>query len=1158
MKKIHDFPSSIKTKGVRKLLLVMRIMILLLLVGVLQVKGSVYSQNTYLNLNLKDVTLQALFDDIQNQSEFKFLINSSDLDLTRKVSVEYQHTKVDEVLNKVLEGTGCSFKIYKEQIVIFPETDNPKSNSELKDSDQQKKKITGKVVDTQGEPLPGVSVLLKGTTIGAPTDDNGFFSLEVDKLEGVLQVSFVGMKSQVIEIEGHTSFDIVLEEEESYLDEVFAVGYGSVKRKDLTGAVSRLDAGVLQSSTSVSLGSMIQGQLAGVDVLSGTGAPGEPVRIRIRGDATINNGADPLIVVNGVPMPDDYNLNDINPNDIEALDVLKGASATAIYGSRASAGVLEITIKKGGEYNKPEISYSYSYGFKTLQDKIEALNSTQFKQMFEEGLLNYIQGRYGVRGEEAARSYTTSSGTNVYNYYLPDDKFGDANTNWVDLMINPAQTQDHYLSLRGGDQKIQYSFSYGYNNEDGMLAGSDYTRHTANFNYDQQFSKNLKVGFNLMGNVSDRNGTVSISTATTMRPDVPAYNEDGSYYIYTYYYYGDKTVDNPLILANDVTNNTKGKTISLSPYAELKFLKDFKFTTRLNYFLSTSKQEQYWPSTTNYGNNNNSGATGRLENTNIETSNMTFTNYVTYLKEIDNHDITAILGMEYNDSKYEYLKERYRNFADDKIQNAVWQAAEYLYSSGDQTETTAVGYYGRLQYQYKDRYLLTTAFRVDGSSRFAPKNRYGVFPSVALGYIMSDEPFFKGAKQVVDLLKFRVSTGKTGNDRIGAYSWLAQYQSGIDYMDKPGVRPTDLGNDDLKWESTTEYNFGVDFGFFRNSRVRGTFELYKKNVENMLFGMPMAPSTGVTSVTQNFASLTNKGLELSLSGVLIQKKDFNLTLGINVSKNENLLTKLGIPRASTTSGATYLSYYLIEEGQPLGLIYGYKTDGIFETWDEIDQYEALNPDKKYQESSYVTIPGDIKFVDVSGDGYIGAGTGKDDDPHEDRRILGSTQPDFIGGCYLTAEYKGLRLDIRGTFQKGGLKYWKYAETQFQMNSIAPGNVNSIVLQRWTADTPDAKYPAMRNMYYTNKINDFWLYDASYFKIQEINLSYYIPKKLLDKTNFIKRLNVYASLNNVALFSKYPGYNIESYNSGNPLEGTMLDNSSYPKERVLKIGARIVF
>jgi TonB-linked SusC/RagA family outer membrane protein len=1139
----------------KKLLLIMRLIILLLTAGLLQVNASGFAQR--ITLSESNASLKTIIKKIRIQSGYDFIGDASLINNAKNINIVIKEATLEEALDACFSTSDISYSI-DNHIVAF------KKRVISKAADQslfKKIDVKGKVVDEHGTPLPGASVKIKGTKQGTQTDKNGEFALSAVEDDAILVVSFISYKPLELKVKVNMGV-ITLNQDQSTLNDVnvtVSAGYGTLKKHDLTDAVSSLDPKVLQSSTAISIGNMIQGQIAGVNVVSGSGAPGSPVRIRIRGDATISSGADPLIVIDGVPMPADYDLNDINPNDIEALDVLKGASATAIYGSRASAGIIEIRTKRGTSYTKPQISYSYNFGRKTLESKINALNSDQFISLFKEGLTNYVRGRFDLRGDDASvRSYVwPTNNRNYYDFYTLPGKFGDANTNWVDMMIRPAITQDHYVSLRGGDQKTQYSFSYGKNKENGMLLGSNFDRNTIGMNYDQRFSDKVKVGFSVTGGFNETNGTVTVSTATTMRPDAAAYNADGSYHIFTYVFSGATSrVDNPLILANDVTNRGTGKVLSASPYAELQLFKDLKFTSRYSYYYSLGGQRVYYPSTTSTG-RNNSTATGSLSETESKNSNSTFTNYLSYLKTFNDHDITAVLGTESNVTTSEYITQRYLNFADDKIQNAAWQAAQYQYATGDATETAAIGYYGRVNYKYKDRYLLTSSFRVDGSSRFAPKYRYGFFPSISGAYIMSEAPFFAQLKNTVDLLKFRVSAGKTGNDRVGAYDWRSQYQSGVSYLDLPGVRPVSLGNDNLKWESTTEYNLGMDFGLFKNSRIRGAIDIYKKNVQNMLIGIPMAPSTGVTTVYQNFGNLTNKGIEFSLSGVVIQKGDFTWDIGANVSKNSNILTKLGIPRASFTDGSTSLAYFLIEEGKPLGLVYGYPTDGLFKNWAEVDAAEALNPNRQYQETSNFTIPGDIKFKDVSGDGYVSSGTGKDSDPHEDRRVLGSTQPDFTGGFNSTVQYKGLRLDIRGTFQKGGVKYWKYGETQFQMNAIAPTNVDAIALQRWTPDNPNAKYPGFRDLYFTNRINDFWLYDASFLKIQEINLSYMLPKKLLEKTKIISGLSVYASLNNVFTFTKYPGYNVESFDR-DPIRGTMMDNSAYPNERTFKIGARMMF
>lgn len=1127
--------------------------------------NNILSQNAKIVIEEdKLITVDEVFSIIKKQTDYRFIYREDMFKDVPKVSVKKGIISANDLLAKSLSTEDFVFSFTSKNNIVI------KKNSQInkKPTLSQQTKITGVITDENGIGLLGANVVIKGYDSGVVSDFDGKYEIILPNRakDVILIFSFLSYVTQEIKVGEQRTINVKMISDVANLDEIMVIGYGRVAKKDVTGAVARLNPEVLKSSTFTTLGGMIQGQLAGVQVLSGSSSPGTPVRIRIRGDATINDGADPLIVVDGVPMPNEFNLNDINPNDVESLDILKGASATAIYGSRALAGVIEITTKRGTKYTKPQITYSMTTGIKSLQSELNQLTGSEFTEIYKEGLTNYVVSRFDIRGgDEAARNYThtLSSGAerNYYEFYTENTEFGTADTNWVDLLIGNAVTQDHFLSLRGGNKDIQYSFSYGKNKEEGILVGSKFERNSIKFNYDQKFSSKVKLGFSLFGGSSTRNsGVATIRTATNMRPDKPAFNEDGSYYIDTYTsrfgpFTRDRARDNPLVLAKEVTNRSFNRNITISPYGEFELFNDFKVTSRYSYYLNLGEGEIYYPSFTDYSLFR--GTTGIREDSESETNSTTITNYISYLKEFGNHDIVAVLGADFYERQYRSLNEEYSNFADDNIQNEVWYAEDYRGGSGDEWKSSSVGYYGRVNYKFKDRYLLTGSMRIDGSSRFAPKNRYGVFPSLALAYIVSDEPFFIPIKSVVNLLKFRVSTGKTGNDRVGPYSWLAEFRSGIGYLGSSGVAPHSLGNDNLKWESSTEVNFGVDFGFLKNNRIRGSVDVYKKDIDNMLVSMPTAPSTGVTSVIQNFGSLTNKGIEISLSGVLVQKGDFTWDAGINVFKNKNKLTKLGVDRASSNAGHTGLSYFLIEEGQPLGLIYGYKTDGLFQSWEEIDEYEALNPDKKYQETFWNTIPGHIKFVDTSGDGYIGKSTGEDDEEHEDRRVIGNTQADFQGGVYTNLEYKGIRLGVRGNFQKGGDKYWRYGERQFVSSNSTPTNVDAIALGRWTPENPNAKYPVFQNGYYTNKVNDFWIYDASYFKIQEINLSYDLPTEVMKNTNFFKRVNIYTSVSNVAIFTKYPGYNIESYNS-NPIIGGIVDNSEYPNERIFRLGVKFEF
>ncbi len=1018
--------------------------------------------------------------------------------------------------------------------------------------------------------LPGVSILLKGSNSGAISDFDGNYSIPFSSLQDtpILTFSFLGYRTQEVKIDQQRVINIQMIPDVSNLKEVVVIGYGTQQKRDITGAAATLDAEVLKTNTFPTIGSMIQGTLPGVQVIAGTGEPGSLVRIRIRGEATINEGADPLIVINDVPMPNEFNLNDINPNDVESLHVLKDASATAIYGSRALAGVIQITTKRGTKYTKPRITYIQTTSTKGLEKKINALNGDQFRELYDEGLLNYISSRYDLRDIASAKAYTSDSGTNVYSYYNEKAQIGEASTDWVDLLLQNPISINHYLSLLGGDKKMQYSFSYGYHTEDGVLVGTRFKRNSLNFNFDHSFSDRVKVGFRITGGSSLRKGGVAtISTATNRRPDIPAYDEDGGYFIDTYIRtsgppWAPKEVlrarDNPLVLAKEVTNDRLNRNITLSPYVEVEFLKNLKLTTRYSAYLSLGEGELYYPSFSDYSLFRE--AKGVLDINKTETSSTIFTNFISYLKTIEDHDISATLGVEYNKAIYKNQNDEYRNFPDDYILRTSGNAGDYERGYDLEEQTSSIGYFARLNYKYKNKFLLSGSFRIDGSSRFGSNNRYGVFPALGLGYIISEEPFFEPIKKTMNHLKIRLSGGKSGNDRVGAYNHLGRFRGSSSYLDQPGVLAESIGNPNLKWETSTEYNMGLDFGLFENNRIRGSVDLYKKEIDDMLVFRSLPQSAGADRIKENLGSITNRGIEVALSGVIVQGKNFTWDMGVNISKNENVLNKIGFERITAIdSGSLILGNYVYEEGEPLGQIFGYKTDGLFRNYEEIDQYNALNPDRMYQETFWRTIPGHIKFVDTNGDGFVNE-TSREDEP-DDRVVIGNTQPDFTGGVYMNFEYMGVRLNVRSTFQLGGDKYWSYGEKQFRMGSnINLTNVDALALQRWTPENPNAKYPAFHNGYYTNKTSDFWVYDASHLKIQEIVLSYDLPNSYIEKTNFLKGVNIFTSINNVATITNYPGYGIgefETSPSGRGA-GSIFDNSTYPQERIFRLGVKINF
>lgn len=1148
------------------------------------------SQNAKIIIDYdKTVTIDDIFKLISDQTDYKFIYHEDLFKGLPKVFLKKGTIKANKLLQKSLSNENFVYDLSKGKTILIKKKTNPVSQT--KDVIAQQLQVSGKVVGEDDMPLPGASILIKGTRYGAVSDFDGQYTISIpsDISNPILIVTYVGYQKLELPFDGQSEINFKMTPDVSGLDEVVVVGYGTSKKQDVIGAIASLDPTVLETNTFPTIGSMIQGQLPGVHVVSGDGVPGSSVRIRIRGDATLNSGADPLIVINGIPMPDEFDINDISPNDISALDVLKGASASAIYGSRALAGVIQITTKRGTKYTKPVISYTVTTSTKGLEKDIETLNADQYRAMHSEGVINYLRSRRGIRGA-AANEYATDDEIKAwdgssfnYDYYLDRADIQDHHTNWVDLLLGTGQTTTHNLSMRGGDENMQYAFSFNNHTEDGIVVGTKFKRNTISLNFDNKFSDKVKVGFSILGgNNAREDGGASIRTATNMRPDTRAFNDDGSYFI-DYYEtsfgppWAQRTVlrarDNPLVLAKEVRNDRLGNNINITPYIEIKPFKDLTFRSSYSYYLALSEGEVYYPSFTdrsllNFLTTTTDGG-GLLDTSESKVTSKIFTNYFSYLKEIDEHDIAATLGMEWNKRITSSQFNVYEGFPDDYILNTPGDAIDFIGSAYDEDQTSSIGYFARVNYKFKNRYLLEASARIDGSSRFGANNRYAFFPAVAAGYIISEEPFFKGIKSTLNLMKFRVSYGKSGNDRVGAYEHLAKVSSGSAYLDNPTSILSTIANPNLQWETSTEYNFGLDFGFFKGNRIRGSVDVYRKDVDDMLLSRSLPPSTSSDIIKDNIGAISNKGIEVGLSAVLVQTEKLTFDLGANIAKNKNTLENFGDRERGSNLGnpsSLALGNILYEVGKPLGQIFGFQTDGLFQSYEEIDAIEAIDPNTRYQESFYNTIPGHIKFVDNTGDGRVTSDNGSNG-LDEDRVVIGNTQPDFTGGMYMNFQYQNFRLNVRSTFQIGGDKYWAYGEDQFLMGgNTNPNNVDAIALQRWTPDNPNAKYPTFMNQYFTNKTNDFWLYDASHFRIQEIVLSYDLPRKVLEKTNFLKKFTLFGSVNNVVTFTKYPGYGLGEFGyvpngsgrSSSSGAGTIYDNSSYPQERVFRLGVRIDF
>lgn len=1096
-----------------------------------------HAQQQQVCLDLKNQSAQILFQEIQRQTGLSFVYNQEQVKkhLTN-ISIHVVKRSVESVLKEVLNGTGLTYKFERNLITILPEKKEAPAQWTIK----------GVVKDEQGNPLPGVNILVKGSTSGVISDVNGLFQLKLASKESpVLVFSFIGFETTEVTVKDNTPLEVVLKEKVSELDEAIVIGYGTTAKKDLTGSVARFDSKIIEESTATSVAHMMQGQIAGLSILAGDGAPGSPARLEIRGVPSLNGSTSPLIVVDNVPMPADFDINEINPQIIANVDILKGASSAAIYGSRAASGVILITTKTGSFNQKTEIRYNYDCGLTALVSKINTLTADEFKVLLMEA----------VRNEAAAAGYKDITEYSKYQTFTAPDFFGEANTPWMELVMRNGLKQQHNVLLTGGGKDMSFNVAFNYSDERGEMRVTDFKRYTLDASLITRINPWLKFDLKINGNISDQLSTgAKISTAAKGRPDIKAYDEDGSPYIHSYTN-GTRIdyVPNPIVEmeGNKITND--GTNFRVSGSFDIQFLSNLILTARYTY--QNRKEEQYiyyssqtetgsdrWKDQKGYGRYATSA--GIYHETEFRLS------YNTLLKDL--HRISAMGAFTYTREHNKTFSLTMTDFSDDEIQNAIWQGAnpyEYDFLTGSDKGALLLSFIARIEYKYKDRYLLTGTIRSDGSSKFAPKYRWGTFPSLAVAWILSEEKFLRN-QNVISFLKLRAGWGKSGNADVGEYGWRTLYEAG-DYQNLPTIIPSQVGNDLLKWEATDQYDIGLDFGFLKQ-RISGSLGVYMKKTDGLLYPFTLAPSTGMTTSNVNFANIENKGIEFDITARIIENDNWKWQFGFNIGKNENVIKHLDA-RYVSVPGQSYLTNTILQEGKSMGLLFGYETDGLFRSQAEIDYYESLNPDHQYQEqySHIKTIPGDLKLVDQNGDGYVNRVSGN----YEDMVVLGCSRPDFEGGFSTRLSWKGFTLSLQGTFSFGADKAWIAEEQQFSFASSSTGNVLDVALKRWNPSNPDSKYPSLRLDYYRSALTDFAVHDASYIKCQNINLEYKFPERLLRVMKFFKDVRVFTSVNNVFTITSYPGPSPESW-SRNTIQGASLDTEAYPRTRMFNFGLKV--
>ena len=984
----------------------------------------------------------------------------------------------------------------------------------------QERTITGTVVSgTDDLPIPGVNVAVKGSTQGVVTDFDGLYTIQIGDPTVTLVFSYVGFVSKEVKVGGQNEINVTLKEDVSELNEVVVVGYGAQRKSDLTGSVSSIKDEELTAYPVQSAEQALQGRAAGVAVQSNNGGePGAPIKIRIRGGTSINASSDALIVVDGFvggSMP--------APGDIASMEVLKDASATAIYGSRGSNGVIMVTTKKG-KTGKTTIELNTSYTLQNVNHQLDLLNADQYA------------------------AYRQS--------YADDYEQGPANTNWQDEIYKSGLISDNQLSISGGSENAKYYISGTYYNQEGVILNSNFERYSFLSNVDLDVTDKLKVGLNVFGRRNANDGVLTqsssggaggagvVSAAYRFTPDLPIYDDNGDY---TTNNVGDE-IDNAVALARERVNETKTDLYRANFFAEYQIVKGLSFKTTFGFSTTNRMQGRFTPTTLISG----AGVGGEASVQSSKSSDLLSENYLTYKTAIGKGNLTVLGGYSFQKNKYESVYAASRGFVTNSVSYSnLGGGSVYLNPDSSFSETELVSLFGRVNYDYNDRYLLTFTARRDGASNFSENNKYAFFPSGALGWKMSNEDFLADSETISNW-KWRASYGVTGNPSIPAYGTLARFSEIYSVVGDNivnGVAVTVLANDDLKWESSYQTDLGVDLGFFHNA-ISLSLDYYNIQTKDLLFARPLPEYVGLENPyqTQNIGELENKGFEVTLSTRNISNDRFSWNTDFNFSTNKNTVKKLpdGEDIFIDSAPGHFLQgqTQVLREGEPVGSFYGYVYDGVIQEGQDIP-------------NGFENEPGGELFRDINGRNENGELTGQPDGKinSDDKTIIGDPNPDFIASLNNRFTYKNFDLNVFFQASVGGdiLNY-----TLLELAS-GTSNATTEVLDAWTPTHTNTNVP--KNGVREKRITSRFVYDGSYVRLKNLSLGYNLPKTLLARLG-VQQLRVFVSAQNLLTFTDYPGADPEvNYrNTSNERSNTNLglDYGSYPNVRSITTGINLKF
>jgi len=1123
----------------QKILLVMRLTLFLMVMSVLSAFSSSYAQKTKLNLKVQNSQVKEVLNEIENQSEFFFMYDNNQVDVERKVSLKMESMTIDQVLEKLFKGTETNYRVVNRQILLFNEN---QSNSLL----QQGKRVTGKVVDAQGEAIPGATVVVKGSTVGTITGMDGNFTLEVPASGKILVFTFIGMKSSEVTIGTQTSFNVVLETETIGIDEVIAIGYSSTSRKNVASSISKVTDKEIVGLSVTDTRQTLQGKMAGVQVINNSGDPGSGARVIIRGMGSFSN-PDPLYVIDGIQGGD---INSIQPQDIESITVLKDASTTAIYGSAAANGVVLITTKSGVK-GKVKVQYDGSVGIASVTKRYDLLGTSDYIDL--------------VSDIQTAGGLTLSDKLKTFNRNTPS-------TDWQEAIFRNAMVTDHNIRLSGGGENTNYAFSAGYINQESTIIARNFQRATIGVKLDQSlFNKRVRLAQNLrVKNDVNKGILANFNDAFRMPPYVQLYdaNNLGGYGR------ADKVTDlndanNPY---NSVYNSDyadRGLNVNLELSGEVDLIDGLVFKTQGR--LSSGNSNNY---TFNYP--SNGGNFIKLQADMNEYFNYSYSmlweNFFNFNKRIGDHNISATIGNSYGPPHlYRTISVAGSNYTSTAIKNIALANSNSVTGSDVNSGKARISYFGRVGYTFMDRYVLNASFRRDASSVFGENNRWGNFFGLGAAWDIKAEDFMKDVTAISNL-KLRLSYGKTGNDNIPAFLtsssvWkgsanniVYSFGDGANYA--TGSIVNSVPNPDLKWEETTQTDIGIDIGFLKN-RLNFVFDYYNRANDDLLIETQIPLTTGLGNPGQvgtmwvNAASMKNTGFESSVS-YTDNSKEFKWDVSANLTYSTNEVTALGtvgdlpISKGEFTAGIGNSTRTDI--GYPLASYFGYVVDHVAKDKAEVD---ALNEKAKVATNGVKTEyktgmkPGDYIMQDTDGNGYV-------DD--KDRTYLGNPAPKWQYGGTFNGTYKAF--DVQLMFQgvadvdvvNGGRYWWE--------GMSKPFNQTTSVLDRWRKAGDVATLPAAGQNSGANLAFSSWYVESgAYLRLKNFTIGYTLPTTVLG--NVFSKVRVFASAQNLLTITKYSGYDpeISSYspNDNNiAIFARGIDQYQRPNPTTYRVGLQLNF